>query len=62
MEEFFQILTNFGFPIALSCYLLLRFEKVLENLTKTVCDLVTKNTALEEAIDKLMKSLSRKKK
>lgn len=47
MQEFFQILTNFGFPVALSCYLLLRFEKILADLSKIIADLVTKNTALE---------------
>lgn len=62
MQEFFQILTNFGFPIALSCYLLLRFEKILENLQKTILDLVTKNTELEKSITSLRATLSRRKK
>lgn len=62
MQEFFEILTNFGFPIALSCYLLLRFEKILENLQKTITDLVTKNTELEKSVTSLKSTLSRRKK
>jgi len=46
MQEFFQILSNFGFPIALSCYLLFRFEKVLQSLQKTITDLVETNKDL----------------
>jgi hypothetical protein len=53
MQEFLQILTNFGFPIALSCYLLLRFEKILTALKDNIGslvevneDLVAKNTEL----------------
>jgi peptidoglycan hydrolase CwlO-like protein len=53
MEAFFQILTNFGFPIALSVYLLLRFEKILEGLQKTITELVTKNTELVARNDRL---------
>ena len=46
MTELMNILTNFGFPIALSIYLLLRFEKTLSELTKTNAELVNKNTQL----------------
>lgn len=33
------LLGNFGFPIVVSTYLLMRFEKKLENLTTVVQDL-----------------------
>lgn len=36
MEEFFNAVTNFGFPIVVSGYLLLRFEKKLEALEKSI--------------------------
>jgi cell division protein FtsB len=69
MQEFLQILTNFGFPIALSAYLLLRFEKILDGLQKTNESLVLKNSelvteirTLKEGISDLREILSRRKK
>lgn len=70
MEAFFQVLSNFGFPIALSIYLLFRFEKVLEGLQQIIRDLVQKNTdllteikVLKEGIGELRnKLLSRRRK
>lgn len=35
----FTLLGNFGFPIAVSTYLLLKFEKKLDSLTSAVQDL-----------------------
>jgi hypothetical protein len=37
----FTLLGNFGFPIAVSTYLLLKFEKKLDHLTAVVQDLKT---------------------
>jgi len=69
MQDFFQILTNFGFPIALSCYLLLRFEKILDGLQKIIADLVVKNTDLSvknetliNEVKELKEIISRRKK
>jgi len=62
MEEFFTILTNFGFPIALSCYLLLRFEKILDSLRTEISTLIVKNTNLEIEVRELKDILSRKRK
>jgi cell division protein FtsB len=33
MQDFVNILSNFGFPVTIACYLLFRFEKILEKLT-----------------------------
>lgn len=38
-QQIYDFITNFGFPIALSVYLLLRFEKKLEDLTKSITEL-----------------------
>jgi len=57
VEDFFKIISNFGFPIALSVYLLFRFEKVLEGLQQTIRDLVQKNTDLLTEIKVLKKSI-----
>lgn len=49
MSEFFQIVSNLGFPIAVSCYLLFRFEKKLDKLEDTVKDMtrsVEENTEI----------------
>ena len=62
MQEFFQILTNFGFPIALSCYLLLRFEKILDSLRTEISTLIVKNTNLEIEVRELKELLSRRRK
>ena len=36
MENIVNIIANFGFPIALSCYLLIRLEAKLERLTESI--------------------------
>ncbi|MET3193303.1 YvrJ family protein [Bacillus sp. OAE603] len=36
MTEFINIINNFGFPIAVTVYLLYRFEKKIEFLTKSI--------------------------
>lgn len=36
MTDFITILSNFGFPVAVSCYLLFRFEKKLETLEEAI--------------------------
>lgn len=69
MGEFVQILQSFGFPVALACYLLLRFEKKIDALetsneekTKKIDVLVTEVSngtkeikILEAKIDRLSK-------
>lgn len=41
MKEFVDVLSNFGFPVALSCYLLWRFEKKIEAMEKSNTSLTT---------------------
>ena len=62
MTDFFTIISNFGFPVAVASYLLFRFEKKLEGLNKTndllvieVKELKEKVIALEKIITKLRK-------
>jgi len=57
MQDFLQILTNFGFPIALSCYLLLRFEKILNDLKDANITLIAKNTDLNKTVDELKEEI-----
>lgn len=38
MEEFFTLVTNFGFPIVVAVYLLVRFEKKIESLDNSIND------------------------
>lgn len=40
MDEFIQIISNVGFPIAMCLYFMLRMEKVLNNNTKAILKLV----------------------
>lgn len=47
MEEFFTAISNFGFPIVVAGYLLLRFENKIERLNDTIVQ-------LEGSIDKLI--------
>ena len=39
MDEYIQIISNVGFPIAITLYLLTRFEKKLEKLDKSIMKL-----------------------
>ncbi|MGI6569875.1 MAG: YvrJ family protein [Caldicoprobacterales bacterium] len=39
MEEILQGVANFGFPIIVSAYLLIRMETKMENLQKAIIDL-----------------------
>ena len=48
MADFFNILSNFGFPVAVSVYLLVRFESKIDkmqdkidNLSQVIKDLTT---------------------
>ena len=59
MQEFFTILSNFGFPVAVASYLLFRFEKKLEELTQTNNKLVTEVTSLKAINDDLLKDIKR---
>jgi hypothetical protein len=39
MEEFLKATANFGFPIVVAGYLLLRMERTINNLTNEIRDL-----------------------
>jgi hypothetical protein len=55
MQDFFGIISNFGFPVAVASYLLFRFEKKLEGLEKINTDLVDEIQALRDKITELEK-------
>lgn len=57
MTDLYSAVGNFGFPIALTVYLLTRFEKKLELLTRVIeqNNLITQN--LVEAIKKSNKGI-----
>jgi len=69
MQEFFTIISNFGFPVAVASYLLFRFEKKLEalelaneqkiqkidELTDDVKSLTRKINEMEKMIEKINK-------
>lgn len=54
MSEFFTAISNFGFPVVVAGYLLIRIEGRVEKLTLTINDL--KNT-----IDDLKNEIARKR-
>lgn len=65
MEEFFTLVTNFGFPIVVAGYLLFRFEHILSNLVTVNTELNSKIAALKEEVIELkseLKNLIRKRK
>lgn len=65
MEEFFTLVTNFGFPIVVAGYLLFRFEHILSNLVTVNTELNNKIAALKEEVIELkseLKNLIRKRK
>ncbi|MDU1177375.1 YvrJ protein family [Peptoniphilus harei] len=45
MEDLIANISNIGFPIAISCYLLVRLEKKMEELKEVIVDL---SKALED--------------
>ncbi len=45
MEDLIANISNIGFPIAISCYLLVRLEKKMEELKQVIVDL---SKALED--------------
>lgn len=47
MEDFFKSIANYGFPIVVASYLLLRMEKVLGSLKDEI-------TSLKDKIDNLI--------
>lgn len=52
MEQFYDFIKNFGFPIALSAYLLMRFEKILLALANDIRNLIEKISDFAEIIKK----------
>lgn len=42
MEDFYKFLRDFGFPVAVSAYLLVRMEKVLQELVNKITDVIVK--------------------
>lgn len=62
MEEFFKLVTNFGFPIVVAGYLLFRFEHILSNLVILNTELNNKVASLKEEIIELKETIRRKKK
>ena len=64
MQDFFTIISNFGFPVAVASYLLFRFEKKLEELEKTNEELVIEVKALKEkvlSLDEIIRGLRKRK-
>lgn len=45
MEIFTQMITNFGFPIAVTAFLLLRIEKKLDSLNQTLIQIIEATTS-----------------
>ena len=63
MENFFSVVSNFGFPVAVAGYLLFRFEKKLETLEQANQQLIQTNTRLidqgKQNTDKLIGEIKR---
>jgi cell division protein FtsB len=62
MQDFFTVISNFGFPVAVASYLLFRFEKKLEQLEKTNEQLVDEVKELKKEVIELNKVIKRRKK
>lgn len=59
MQEFFSAISNFGFPVVVSAYLLFRFENKIEKLDKSVAENTLSNLKLVETINNLVKEVGR---
>ena len=62
MEDFFTLVTNFGFPMVVAGYLLFRFERIINNLVVLNTDLNNRISALKEEISELKETIKRKRK
>lgn len=61
MEDFFKIISNFGFPVAVASYLLFRFEKILESLIEWVKLLIQEVKELRKEVKSLNKKVAKNK-
>jgi len=52
MEEMFKILANYGFPVAVASFLLVRMEKRMESLEKSIYELSEKIELLCQTAEK----------
>lgn len=48
MEDLIAMIGNFGFPIAVTAYLLVRIESKLSQLTESIHDLTTAIKSIEK--------------
>lgn len=62
MQDFFTIIGNFGFPVAVAGYLLFRFEKKLESLEAAERELNSEIKALKEEVAHLNTTIVNMKK
>jgi hypothetical protein len=51
MSELLPILREFGFPILVCCWFMLRLEKRMDKISGRIHRLITVNTVLVKAID-----------
>jgi len=64
MESFFEIIANFGFPVAVAGYLLFRFENKIEKLDDSICGeagLIAQVRQLKKAIEDLTKEIEKQR-
>lgn len=59
MQEFFQLIANFGFPIVVAGYLLFRFENKIDKLEGTISNLTEQIKANNQSIEDLAKEVER---
>lgn len=62
MTDFFQAISNFGFPIVVASYLLFRFEAKFDNWIKIISKSLDKNTRATEKLVTEVKKLEKKNK
>lgn len=55
MQDFFTAISNFGFPVVVAGYLLIRIEKKIEDLTNVITRLSLEMSALSEEVKRKRK-------
>ncbi len=53
MEEFFTLISNFGFPIVVAAYLLFRFENKIDKLS----DVIAQNSKVTDDLSNQVREL-----
>ena len=60
LTQILQVINTVGFPIFVAVYMMVKFEKVIENNTKITDDLISKIEANTKVLESLVERINNK--